>query len=55
MRHFRPEVERRIDEFRAAHGPVLFGGRMLDADTDPTLAIPDNLGQHLPEVGAPGP
>jgi hypothetical protein len=27
---------------------------MLDADTDHTLAIPDNLGQHLPEVGAPG-
>ena len=53
MRHFRPEVERRIDEFRAANGKVLFGGRMLDSQTDPTLAVPDNLGQHLPEVGAP--
>jgi NADH dehydrogenase (ubiquinone) flavoprotein 1 len=53
MRHFRPEVERRIDEFRAANGNVLFGGRMLDSQTDPTLALPDNLGQHLPEVGAP--
>lgn len=45
MRHFRPEVERRIDEFRQANGPVLFGGRMLDAQTDPTLALPDNMGQ----------
>lgn len=53
MRHFRPEVERRIDEFRAANGKVLFGGRMLDSQTDPTLAFPDNMGQHLPEVGAP--
>lgn len=53
MRHFRPEVERRIDEFRAANGKVMFGGRMLDGQTDPTLALPDNLGQHLPEVGAP--
>ena len=49
MRHFRPEVEKRIDAFRAANGPVLFGGR-LKSQTDPTLAIPDNLGANLPEV-----
>ena len=55
MRHFRPEVERRIDEFRASNGKVLFGGRMLDGQTDLTLAIPDSLGEHLPEVGAPVP
>lgn len=55
MRHFRPEVERRIDEFRASQGKVLFGGRMLDSQTDPTLAFPDNLGQHLPEVAPRGP
>jgi hypothetical protein len=54
MRHFRPEVERRIDEFRAANGKVLFGGRMLDSQTDPGLAVLDSMGQHLPEVGAPG-
>jgi NADH dehydrogenase (ubiquinone) flavoprotein 1 len=52
MRHFRPEVERRIAEFRAREGGVLFGGR-LTRDVDPTLAIPDNLGGQLPEVGAP--
>ena len=47
MRHFRPEVEKRIAAFRAEHGPVLFGGR-LNSQTDPTLAIPDNLGANLP-------
>lgn len=52
MRHFRPEVERRIAEYRAREGGVLFGGR-LARDVDPTLAIPDNLGGELPEVGAP--
>lgn len=48
MRHFRPEVERRIDEFRAKNGPVLFGGR-LKSELDPTLATPDNLGAYLVE------
>ena len=48
MRHFRPEVERRIDEFRAQNGPVLFGGR-LKSEVDPTLAMPDNLGGNLVE------
>lgn len=52
MRHFRPEVEKRIAAFRAENGPVLFGGR-LNSQTDPTLAIPDNLGANLPEVEAP--
>ncbi|KAN0111197.1 hypothetical protein V8E52_008809 [Russula decolorans] len=49
MRHFRPEVERRIAEFRAREGGVMFGGR-LTRDVDPSLAIPDNLGGQLPEV-----
>jgi NADH dehydrogenase (ubiquinone) flavoprotein 1 len=53
MRHFRPEVEKRIEDFRAREGGVLFGGR-LAREVDPTLAIPDNLGGHLPEVSAPG-
>ena len=48
MRHFRPEVEARIDTFRASHGGVMFGGRMIH-DADPTLAIPDNLGANLVE------
>jgi NADH dehydrogenase (ubiquinone) flavoprotein 1 len=52
MRHFRPEVEKRIEEFRAREGGVLFGGR-LARDVDPALAIPDNLGGQLPEVGSP--
>jgi NADH dehydrogenase (ubiquinone) flavoprotein 1 len=52
MRHFRPEVERRITEFRAREGGVLFGGRMA-RDVDPNLAISDNLGGHLPEVAPP--
>ncbi len=49
MRHFRPEVERRIDEFRAQNGPVLFGGRLKSELGDETLAVPDNLGGHLVE------
>ena len=41
-----PEVERRIDEYRAKHGAVMFGGR-LQSETESDLAIPDNLGGHL--------
>jgi NADH dehydrogenase (ubiquinone) flavoprotein 1 len=52
MRHFRPEVEKRIADYRAKNGPVLFGGK-LASQIDPTLAVPDNLGANLPEVGAP--
>ena len=43
MRQLRPEVERRITEFRTREGGVLFGGR-LARDIDPALAIPNNLG-----------
>ncbi|KAH0826876.1 NADH-binding subunit of NADH:ubiquinone oxidoreductase [Lanmaoa asiatica] len=50
MRHFRPEVEARIDAFRAANGGVLFGGQ-LKSQVDPTLAVPDNLGANLIESG----
>lgn len=53
MRHFRPEVEKRIVDFRSREGGVLFGGR-LAREVDPDLAIPDNFGGHLPEVSAPG-
>ena len=53
MRHFRPEVEKRIADYRAREGGVLFGGR-LAREVDPTLAIPDNLGGQLPEIDAPG-
>jgi NADH dehydrogenase (ubiquinone) flavoprotein 1 len=49
MRHFRPEVERRIEEFRKANGPVLFGGK-LGSEVDPSLAMPDNLGGNLKEA-----
>jgi NADH dehydrogenase (ubiquinone) flavoprotein 1 len=52
MRHFRPEVEKRIRDFRSREGGVMFGGRMM-ADVDPSLALPDNLGAQLQEVGAP--
>ena len=52
MRHFRPEVERRIAEYRAREGAVLFGGG-LARDVDPNLATSDNLGGHLPEVAPP--
>ena len=52
MRHFRPEVEKRIAAYRAENGPVLFGGR-LKSETDPTLALPDHLGANLPEVPPP--
>ncbi|KAG9096459.1 NADH dehydrogenase [ubiquinone] flavoprotein 1, mitochondrial [Ceratobasidium sp. UAMH 11750] len=46
MRHFCPEVERRIAEYRAANGLVRFGGK-LKSDTDFSLAVPDNLGANL--------
>ncbi|KAJ7653309.1 hypothetical protein DFH06DRAFT_1093636 [Mycena polygramma] len=52
MRHFRPEVEARIDAFRLKHGNVAFGGT-LASEVDDTLAVPDNLGVRLP-VEAPG-
>jgi len=52
MRHFRPEVERRITEFRKANGPVLFGGK-LGSEVDPSLATSDNLGANLKEVAGP--
>ena len=52
MRHFRPEVEKRIADFRAREGGVMFGGR-LTRDIDPSLAIPDDLGGQLPEVASP--
>lgn len=48
MRHFRPEVERRISEFRAINGSVGFGGH-LAREVDDSLAIPDNLGLQLPD------
>jgi NADH dehydrogenase (ubiquinone) flavoprotein 1 len=56
MRHFRPEVEARIDAYRAREGAVLFGGKLL-RDADPSLALPDNLGGNLKEISAsmPGP
>jgi len=53
MRRFRPEVERRITDFRAANGAVGFGGRLRSA-ADDTLALPDNLGFRLPGVTASG-
>lgn len=52
MRHFRPEVEARINKFRAVNGPVLFGGRLL-SQVDQTHALPDNLGANLKEIDPP--
>ena len=51
MRHFRPEVEARIAEFRKLNGPVMFGGKLLKDVDDRTLALPDNLGGNLVEDG----
>lgn len=51
MRHFRPEVEARIANFRAQQGAVGFGGHLASA-ADDTLALPDNLGLRLPEPSA---
>ncbi|KIL58483.1 hypothetical protein M378DRAFT_27540 [Amanita muscaria Koide BX008] len=51
MRHFRPEVEKRIDEFRAKHGAVGFGGQ-LASEVDDNLAVPDDLGLRLPAIEA---
>lgn len=47
-----PEVEKRIADYRAKHGKVLFGGKLV-SDVDHTHAMPDNLGAFLPEVEAP--
>lgn len=52
MRHFRPLVEERIQEFRQVNGPVMFGGR-LASSVDLGLAVPDNLGANLGEVAPP--
>lgn len=46
MRHFRPLVEQRIAEYRAANGPVAFGGHLVREMSD-DLAVPDNLGARL--------
>ncbi|KAF9266728.1 NADH-ubiquinone oxidoreductase [Marasmius fiardii PR-910] len=48
MRHFRPEVEARIEQFRKEHGTVAFGGHIKSEVKDQTLAQPDNLGFQLP-------
>ncbi|KAK0517795.1 NADH dehydrogenase [ubiquinone] flavoprotein 1, mitochondrial [Tilletia horrida] len=42
LRHFRPEVERRMREYQEKNGPVLFGGAHA-RDQDPTLALPPNV------------
>ena len=52
LRHCCLEVEARIDTFHVLEGPLLFGGRMTST-ADPVLALPDNLGARLKEVGAP--
>jgi NADH dehydrogenase (ubiquinone) flavoprotein 1 len=52
MRHFRPLVEQRMAAFRAANGPVAFGGKLV-RDLDDTLAVPDGLGARLPEIKPP--
>ena len=52
MRHFRPEVEKRIREFRAREGGVMFGGRMVKEIGEERLALPDNMGASLPEIRA---
>jgi NADH dehydrogenase (ubiquinone) flavoprotein 1 len=50
MRHFRPEVERRIEEYNRINGEVGFGG-VLGRELDEELGVPENLGLRGPEVG----
>ncbi|KAL9934097.1 hypothetical protein V8E36_007179 [Tilletia maclaganii] len=47
LRHFRPEVERRMQEYQEKNGPVLFGGK-LAREQDPSLALPPNLSSPVP-------
>ncbi|KAM0750101.1 NADH-ubiquinone oxidoreductase 51 kDa subunit, mitochondrial [Meredithblackwellia eburnea MCA 4105] len=47
LRHFRPDVEKRIQEYQQKNGQVLFGGHHRN-DIDPTLAVPGNIGLSLP-------
>ncbi len=42
LRHFRPLLEERMDEYAAKHGQVLYGGH-LARDADPSLALPSNV------------
>lgn len=42
LRHFRPEIEKRIAEFREKNGEVLYGGK-LAKDLKPGLAMPPNF------------
>lgn len=43
LRHFRPEVEARLQAYQDANGGVLYGGHM-QKDLEPGLARPSNLG-----------
>ncbi|KAL7417776.1 NADH-ubiquinone oxidoreductase [Mrakia frigida] len=53
MKHFRPEVEQRIADYRAKNGNVLFGGQ-LASGLDPHRAIPANLGRYKIEAPVGG-
>lgn len=37
LRKFRPEVDARIQEFRAKHGPTMLGGRLMSEYVAPPL------------------
>ncbi|KAI5481859.1 hypothetical protein MNV49_000136 [Pseudohyphozyma bogoriensis] len=47
LRHFRPEVEARIQEYQQKNGQVLFGGHHR-SEVQGNIAIPDNIGVSLP-------
>lgn len=56
MRHFRPVVEARLATYAREQGGVMFGGHLkadIDKRGDQRLAVPDNLGRFLPDIGAP--
>jgi len=44
LRHFRPEVEARVADYKAKNGDVLFGGQLENSALATGYALPDNLG-----------
>lgn len=58
MRHFRPLVEARLEMYNRENGGVMFGGHLkrdVDKKANEGLAVPDNLGRLLPDVGPVSP
>ena len=54
LRHYRPTVEARMEEFQAKSGAVMYGGE-LASDLQPGLARPSNMNSPTPSQRLPNP